>query len=316
MKYIVLDLEYNRLPYWDQRNTKNANIFEIIEIGAIKLDSDFNIIDNFRIFVKPIIFKDLSRDVMKITNISKEELQYGCIFNLAIKHFKKWIGEEFVFCLWGTDDINVLDSNYKYYSMKSNVEKWFKEFINLQYETSKYLNDKKQISLTSAIERLQILIENKAFHRALDDAYFTTKILQKLISKNVNFEMFKINENKQDNGMQFRLQSSGVIKYEKADQSLIIKCPVCDVELLREYVNRRGNIRMRFLSTCNECKSKVFHYSRTRVNDGKKTIKVFNQIISEEEYNNMSKDMVKILKLQYRKYRGTNKVIIYKKVKW
>lgn len=53
MNYIIYDLELNSKPF----KSKLPN--EIIEIGAIKLDSDLKEIDTFQAFIKPHYFKKL-----------------------------------------------------------------------------------------------------------------------------------------------------------------------------------------------------------------------------------------------------------------
>lgn len=54
MNYIIFDLEFNQ--GFDRLNNKtvsNAKCpFEIIQIGAIKLDSELNILDTFSSYIK------------------------------------------------------------------------------------------------------------------------------------------------------------------------------------------------------------------------------------------------------------------------
>ena len=46
MNYIVLDLEWNQCPYGKGRENKKLP-FEIIEIGAVKLNEKREIVDSF-----------------------------------------------------------------------------------------------------------------------------------------------------------------------------------------------------------------------------------------------------------------------------
>ena len=46
MNYIVFDLEWNQCPYGKERGNKRLP-FEIIEIGALKLDENRNYKDSF-----------------------------------------------------------------------------------------------------------------------------------------------------------------------------------------------------------------------------------------------------------------------------
>lgn len=54
MNYIILDLEWNQA---DDLKTKLESdlMFEIIEIGAIKLDSETKQADSFHELIKPVV---------------------------------------------------------------------------------------------------------------------------------------------------------------------------------------------------------------------------------------------------------------------
>ena len=55
VNYIIMDLEWNNTYCKKKKGFMN----EIIEIGAVKLDSDLNIIDSYSVFVKPQLGKKL-----------------------------------------------------------------------------------------------------------------------------------------------------------------------------------------------------------------------------------------------------------------
>ena len=97
MEYIVFDLEFNQ--GFDRKLNKTVSNekcpFEIIQIGAVKLDYNFNIIDTFNTFVKPNIYKDIHPFIKKMTGITNEDvkklLKYrfknGSLENHAVKNF-------------------------------------------------------------------------------------------------------------------------------------------------------------------------------------------------------------------------------------
>ncbi len=54
--FIVLDLEWNSSP--GGKHSSNAAIpFEIIEIGAIKLDENLKELSRFRKIIRPVVYK-------------------------------------------------------------------------------------------------------------------------------------------------------------------------------------------------------------------------------------------------------------------
>ena len=72
MYYIIFDLEFNQdsssLQHFDGKNTRAP--FEIIQIGAIKLDVNFNTIDTFNRYVKPTFYKQITPFITELTGIT------------------------------------------------------------------------------------------------------------------------------------------------------------------------------------------------------------------------------------------------------
>ena len=65
MNYIVLDLEWNQAQdSWDARSKMLA--FEIIEIGAVKLNSRMEIVDTFHELVRPQVYESMHRVTEKL----------------------------------------------------------------------------------------------------------------------------------------------------------------------------------------------------------------------------------------------------------
>ena len=65
MNYIVFDLEWNQCPYG--KGQENERIpFEIIEIGAVKLNSERQIIDQYQVLIQPRVYKKLHHRTREI----------------------------------------------------------------------------------------------------------------------------------------------------------------------------------------------------------------------------------------------------------
>lgn len=182
MDYIILDLE------WNQPVSKNSYPYlkigdrfsnEIIEIGAVRIDSSFKTTDTFKAIVRPKYYKKLNSNVLKITQLDKDEIKEGQNFLDAILDFREWCGTDFSIFTWGRDDIYVLKQNLDFYGVDI---RWISDWYNLQaiYGIECFGN-RNQRSLSSAIEHLGIeQSESKHFHDALDDAYYTAKVFLKL----------------------------------------------------------------------------------------------------------------------------------------
>jgi len=177
MNYIVVDFEWNQSPYGKQASNKRLP-FEIIEIGALKLDEQGNEIDRFNQMVKPKVYRKLHHVTKSLTGISEKELNAGRPFREVLTEFLEWCGKDYMFCTWGNLDLLELQRNLKYFHMEEflkgpityhNVQKLFRLF---------YLDEDSNstASLECAVEYLK-LPKNSDFHRAIHDAEYTAAVL-------------------------------------------------------------------------------------------------------------------------------------------
>ena len=109
---IVIDLEWNQ-PIKGALPKEGLN-GEIIQIGAAKIDMDCNVLDTFDVTIKPTFYRWMNKDIEKLTEITNEDLAKGVSFEEAIKDFKKWCGDDYVFISWGPEDYYMLDNNLSY----------------------------------------------------------------------------------------------------------------------------------------------------------------------------------------------------------
>ena len=79
MKYIIFDLEWNQSPRGKDGENKRIP-FEIVEIGAVKLDEELNIVDTFSMFIKAQLGKKLHSRVKELTNITNDDITTGVPF--------------------------------------------------------------------------------------------------------------------------------------------------------------------------------------------------------------------------------------------
>lgn len=178
MNYIVFDLEWNQCPYG--KGQENERIpFEIIEIGAVKLNSEKQIIDQYQILIQPRVYKKLHFRTKEIIQLSMKELEKGTAFYKAIRDFLKWCGEDYRFCTWGNSDLMELQRNMKYYGVLQ-LLKGPLPFLDAQKLFSlDYEDGESRKSLEYAVDFFQIE-KQKNFHRALSDAWYTAQIFMRI----------------------------------------------------------------------------------------------------------------------------------------
>ncbi len=172
---------------WNTAYCKKYGCFfnEIIEIGAVKLNSDFNITDSISVIVKPQIGKKLRGRVKDLTHITNEDISSGIVFEEAVKKFSDWLGNgENIFLTWGDGDIRVFSKNYEYFF---NVDAL--PFIDNYADAQKYCQSfidapsGQQIGLSAACEKLGIDPEDFSHHRALDDSLMTAECIKKVYDR-------------------------------------------------------------------------------------------------------------------------------------
>jgi len=188
MKYIVLDLEFNQAFDFGNGRSKPTDErcpFEIIQIGAVRLDDNFKYEDSLSIFIEPSIYKRLHPYVARITGLKESHLSGKQKFPHALAELHAFAcTEDVVYCVWGANDIKELRKNMNYYKLTNDAT--FLNYIDVQKIASKHLKhlEGMGIGLKNAITALDIEMD-KPFHDALNDAEYTAKILQRLKYKQI-----------------------------------------------------------------------------------------------------------------------------------
>ena len=181
MYYITLDLEWNQ-AYAQKALAVQKRLAcrlrgEVIQIGAVKMDSRMNICGSYQIIVKPQYFKKLHRHVSELTGITQEQMDMGTPLPVAAERFKKWCGKDFCFLTWGPDDIPMLKENFNVHDIPSG---WLDNVYDLQVIFNRQTDDSsKQRSLEYAMDYFG-LEQHLPAHDALNDAYFTALVAREL----------------------------------------------------------------------------------------------------------------------------------------
>lgn len=199
MNYIVMDLE------WNQSNDGSEEVckvlpFEIIEIGAIQLNSERKMVSEFSELIRPQVYHEMHHITGKLIHLQMEELEKGHPFVEVMEKFRKWCGEEYIFCTWGPLDLVELQRNIRYYGLEPlgdgpiaylDVQKLF----SIAYE-----DRKSRRTLEYAIDYLH-LEKDIPFHRAFSDAYYAAKVLAHMdeqVLGNVSFDVFHLPQTREE----------------------------------------------------------------------------------------------------------------------
>ncbi len=189
--YTALDTEFNQAYDFPDEHMQSdpACRFEIIQIGAVRLNSDMEEIDRFSTFIKPQIYKRMHPYVSKITGITESALKDAPYFDEAYEKFKEFVGDSKIYCVWGNSDIRALYRNLGYHGIINGSVT--AEYIDVQHLTQKYLKYGKgrSVGLKNAVELLGIEM-NIPFHDALSDALYTAQVFKKVFECSDGIRIF------------------------------------------------------------------------------------------------------------------------------
>ena len=176
MNYIIFDLEWNQCP--DGKAKEDPSLpFEILEIGAVKLNSKKQEIDRFHELIQPSVYKKLHPMTQSIIHLSIDKLAKADLFPSVCERFHEWCGPDAVYCTWGSLDLLELQRNMRYYNMENHFPFPLK-YLDIQKLYSICFDDgKSRKSLETAVEEL-LLQKSGSFHAALEDAIYTSEILK------------------------------------------------------------------------------------------------------------------------------------------
>lgn len=181
MHYIVFDLEWNQSPKGKEGAVDHFP-FEIIEIGAVKLDENRHPVGEFRQLISPTVYKQLHFKISEVTHLDIETLRReGVPFETGMNRFLSWCGEEYRFVTWGSMDLTELQRNMVYYGLEIPFPMPLLYYDLQKLYSLQYGDGKEKLSLDQAVEQLQIPVdEEKPFHHAQDDAYYTGQIMERM----------------------------------------------------------------------------------------------------------------------------------------
>ncbi len=189
--YIIFDLEWNQGEAPVTVDGKTLS-FEIVEIGAVKLNEEKIKVGEFSRLIKPQIHKQMHKITGKLIHLSMEDLEDGVSFQEAASDFLEWCGEDPKFCSWGPLDLTEFQRNLDFFGMPLLSDRPLPFYDVQKLYSLAYDDGRTRKSLESAVEELG-LESDIPFHRALSDAIYTAEIFkgfgEKILSK-ISFDTY------------------------------------------------------------------------------------------------------------------------------
>lgn len=175
MNTVIIDLEFTRL---NPKCTDERKIckYEVIEIGAVKLNSQQEVISRFNTLVKPT-YSEIQDKVTALTHISDAMVQTAPSFTKALSDFIYWVGEEdsIIYSWSDTDRIQLEQESTLKGCKTEQLERLLGNWVDLQLLVGNLFGIKQQLSLANALRGTGIIYVGNE-HSALDDAENTAKL--------------------------------------------------------------------------------------------------------------------------------------------
>ena len=175
MKHVVVDLEMNPVSR-EFREVRRKLNEEVIEIGAVRLDENFQQEAEFQCYVKPE-YGPIKKHITSLTGITQAMVADKKTYAACFQDDVDWVGEEeTTIYSWSMSDIKQLRSECRYKLPDFDIE-WLNErWVDLQQEFDDRLGLHNSLALKHALGAMDHKFEGTQ-HTALADAINTSAIL-------------------------------------------------------------------------------------------------------------------------------------------
>lgn len=182
MNYIILDMEWDSAFFVPEKRFIN----QILQIGAVKLNENFDIVDTFEVTVRSSFSKRVTKRFTELTGITKEMMLSGKPLSIAVKEYNSFVGDNSVTMTWSNSDLYTILENEK--TLLKNCRFKMDKYLDLQKFIQNEIRLKgiaveSQISLSDATEMLGVKTDNLDFHTAKDDSIASALLLKHCYNK-------------------------------------------------------------------------------------------------------------------------------------
>ncbi len=176
--YVVMDLEMCSVP----KERRSAAFWwknEIIQIGAVLLDEDFAMVDDFVTFVRPE-HGVIDPFIENLTGITRRDVEHAPCAREALTAFAAWLPEDAVVISWSeSDPIQIERELYAKCIDLPRLEDCLDTWLDCQAMFGERMSTRRCYRLSEALNMAGVCFENGE-HDALVDARNTAMLFAKL----------------------------------------------------------------------------------------------------------------------------------------
>lgn len=179
MSYVVIDLEMCKVSKNQRKKTGLRN--EIIEIGAVLLNDNLEIVDEFKTYVLPE-YGRIDEYIENLTKIKNEDLCSAPVLSDALEMFFEWMPSSAVMVAWSDNDAYQLEMEAICKNILSQeLALLLENPLDCQIMFGEKMQSSKNYRLSEALMIANIEYDEGA-HDALVDAHNTALLFNKVMS--------------------------------------------------------------------------------------------------------------------------------------
>ena len=179
--YVVLDLEMCK-THKSNENEQMKYKHELIQIGAVALNDEYEIVDTFVTYVSPE-YGSIDRFINHLTGISKKDTDNAPSAEEALNSFAAWLPENAQMVAWSDNDERQIKREFTRKGIDiAKLSDTFGSWIDCQQMFGDKLDVTKKYKLTEALSIANIYYADGA-HDALVDARNTAELFKKLCTE-------------------------------------------------------------------------------------------------------------------------------------
>ena len=176
--YAVVDLEMCKVPY-GARKGKIHLTNETIQIGAVLLNEELEIVDKFVTYVSPE-YGFIDTYINKLTGIGRNDVSNAPTIEVALNAFVKWLPRETKVVSWSNNDKLQIKHEVESKGIQiSELEEILETWIDCQKTFADKMHNQRCYRLSEALVAADIDYEDGA-HDGLVDAYNTALLFAKM----------------------------------------------------------------------------------------------------------------------------------------
>lgn len=254
MNYIILDLEWNQSARG--KNYENKKLpFEIIQIGAVKLNETGDVQDVFNCVVRPSVYKKLHSAVKEVVALTDQELREGVSFQEAFLRLMQFCEDQYIFCTWGSQDLWQLQQNMQFYHIENAFPKAMRYYDVQKLFSIVFEDGKLRRTVEHAVDVLGFE-KDLMFHSAINDARYVAKIFKYLMENKEAMERVSVDYykppliKKEEVCLRFKTYSKYIYRVFPSKEEAMedkgvctIKCPICKTALRKKIMWFTGNTK-------------------------------------------------------------------------